>query len=186
MTLRRLGTLLAFIAGVVLVTSLFFQESFGPPTAAETALARSEVTHRQRVPLDRDLWMNSQSSFGWVLGDGFEESEGDGTWIMALESVINFNVKDGHHPVSIELQLVPLVSAVKPLRLFKFATTIDEQTVTVDESDDIFTIRLKLDGRSSQQVRITCDELDSPLFLRIGPDRRPVCAKLLKIRVGSA
>lgn len=183
MILRRPGLLLASIVSVVLGGAMFFQPSFEPPTSAQSATARVEIARRRQIPLNRDLWMTNRSRYGWILGDGFEESEGDGTWIMALEAAINFTLRPNRRASDVELQLLPLVSPVKPSRYFIFATSIDKQEITVDQKTKVLTVRLKLDGNTDQFVRITCDELDSPVFLRLGPDRRPMCAKLLKIHV---
>ena len=183
MRVRHPGFLLAAFVLALLGVSLLFQTSRTDPTAAEAATARASVEARKVIPMNRNLEMNNRSRFGWILGDGFEESEPDGTWIMAIDSMIDFRAKPNRRPVEIDLHLLPLTSPVKPYRSFEFSSSADAQSVTVDEKTSVLNVTLKLDGARVQQVRIKCDELVSPLFLRIGPDRRPMCAKLLWIRV---
>ena len=180
---RHTGLLLVALALVLFGGSLFFQVSHTAPTAAEAEAARASVEARKVIPVNRDLEMNNRSRFGWILGDGFEESEPDGTWITAIDSVIDFRVKPGRLPVEIDLHLLPLTSSVKPYRYFEFSSSADARSATVDQKVSVLNVTLKLDGSRAQRVRIKCDELVSPLFLRIGPDRRPMCAKLLWLRV---
>ncbi len=119
----------------------------------------------------------------WILGDGFEEAEPDGTWIMALQSTIDFSTEPNRRPTKFKIRLLPLVSQLKPLRSFEFTSSAESRAITVDESMHLLEIELKLDGEPNQQVFITCDELVSPSFLKIGPDRRPMCAKVISVRV---
>lgn len=175
--------LLATLVAGLLGGSLLFQDSQNAPTAAEAAAARTLVEARKVIPINRDLEMDNRSRFGWILGDGFEESEPDGTWIMAIDSVLDFRTKSGRTPMEIDLHLLPLTSPIKPYRTFEFSSSADSRSMTVDQTTTVLDVTLKLDGAQAQQVRIKCDELVSPLFLRIGPDRRPMCAKLLWIRV---
>lgn len=175
-----------WIVGVVVVflgLALSFQTSFSPPVSGQRELVLEQIRSKKVIPLNRDLAMTNRSRYLWILGDGFEEAEPDGTWIMALQSTIDFSTKPGRRPTKFQIRMLPLVSRLKPLRTFEFDSSAESRALTVDESMPLLEIELKLDGKPHQQVYVTCDELVSPSFLQIGPDRRPMCAKVISVRV---
>lgn len=183
MSLRRPTVWFVALVACVLGVSLATQTSLAPPEVGDEKEVIELISQRRVVPLDRELPLTKSSRFQWILGDGFEEAEADGTWIMALEATIEFSTTAGREPKEAIVRMLPLVSRLKPTRSFRFESSADSETVTVDEQVPLLEIALKLDRRPDQQLRIICDELVSPSFLKIGPDRRPMCAKVLSVRV---
>lgn len=164
--------------------SFTHQVSFAPPLANARLEVIRKIQHLQIVPLDEEIVPGQNSTFRWILGDGFSQPETAGVWISALHSSINFSVDSWTRvPRSLTLTLVPLLGPTRPHRTLTVSSVGSTVTRTISGLD---IITIPLNGEPRQTINISCDSVDSALRLRVGPDSRPVCAKLISIVVKSA
>jgi hypothetical protein len=91
-----------------------------------------------------------------------------------LSADLRFAVLDGVTPVSLEIELRPLVAASDRERQVTIASSVDEVKATLTGGRE--TVLVALDGKPEQMVSISCDDIDSPIGLQLGPDRRAFCA----------
>jgi hypothetical protein len=91
-----------------------------------------------------------------------------------LSADLRFAVQDGITPTSVEIELRPLVAASDRERRVTVTTSVDEVTTTLLGGRE--TVLVAMDGETEQSVTISCDDVDSPIGLQLGPDRRAFCA----------
>jgi len=122
----------------------------------------------------------ADSNDQWILDYGFHTPEPDGTWIVDFESRIIFEARSGS-PETLELRFYPFLHGDVTERELEVRTS--SETVTFTVVDGINSVTVSLDGEPSQVIDIGCSRLDSPKDLGMGADKRPLCAKLLSVRV---
>ena len=132
------------------------------------------------VEVGRDLLMISERDERWVLADGFGLPEADGTWIVELDSRIILKAS-GDSPRKISLKVYPFVAGAVASRELEVRSS--EASISATLTEGVHEIVVPLDGHALQVVEITCSSVDSPLKLGVGTDLRPLCAKLLSVRL---
>jgi hypothetical protein len=163
--------------------SIAHQVSYAPPPAEARLVVMRKIQRLQVVPLDELLIPEQDSSVRWILGDGFSQPEAGGVWITALRSSLNFSIDSWTKvPKRLTLTLAPLLGPSRPHRILTVSSAGSTVTKTISGLD---VITIPLDGEFKQTVNISCDSIDSALSLRLGPDYRPMCAKLISLMVKS-
>ena len=166
------------------IWSFTHQVSFEPPLSDARATVMRKIRALQVIPLDEEIIPKQGSRAGWVLGDGFAQAEVDGAWMTELNASINFSVESWTKvPRSMTLTFVPLLGPPRPQRTLTVTSASSSITKTFSGVD---TISVALNGDLRQSVSISCDSIDSAKNLRIGPDFRPMCAKLISLVVKSS
>ena len=136
------------------------------------------------IPIDEEIVPKEGSSAGWILGDGFTQAEGDGVWMTALNASLNFSIDSWTKvPRSMTLTFVPLLGPTRPNRTLTVSSGGASVTRTIAGRDSI---TIGLNGERRQAVNISCDSVDSANSLRVGPDFRPMCVKLISFAVKSS
>jgi len=171
---------------LVVLAALFFfaragQPSRMPPTVAEYQGAREALGQMRVVEVGEYLETSLDSPASWILGPGFLHPEEDGVWMAQLNATIRFSAPEGVTPVSLEVVLEPLVAASSRIRQVTVESSIDRIEARLTGGEE--SLLVALDGESSQEIRISCDAVDSPIGLQLGPDRRAFCAKVLGVTV---
>ena len=128
------------------------------------------------MPVGEFLPTELFSDASWTLGPGFLHPEEDGTWMAQVSAGVNFSVSANATPASVELDLEPLVAIGNRERRITVSSSIDSVDVVLRGGRA--RVMVAVDGDAEQEVTITCDALDSPIGLQLGPDRRAFCAKL--------
>lgn len=175
---RRLAVIVSCCAGLF---GVFFavrsaQPQHDPPSPAEYSEAFASLLSRREMPVGEFLQTALDTDASWTLGPGFLHPEEDGTWMAQISAGIDFSVAAGETPVSVEVDLEPLVAAGNRERRITVSSTVDSVDVVL--LGGRAKILVALDGEPEQEVTIACDALDSPIGLQLGPDRRAFCAKI--------
>ena len=153
------------------------QPALAPPTAEQTALARTQLAARRTVETGTFLSAGVDGSAAHTLGLGFLHPDASGAWMAQLSANLQFAVSEGFTPVSIELELRPLVAASERERSVTVSSSIDEVVTSLTGGRE--SVLVALDGTPEQVLTISCDKVDSPIGLKLGPDRRAFCAFLI-------
>jgi hypothetical protein len=98
-----------------------------------------------------------------------------------LEALVRFSVAEAVTPVSLEVVLEPLVAASNRTRNITVESSIDRVDAVLSGGKE--SVLVALDGEQDQEVWISCDAVDSPIGLQLGPDRRAFCAKVFGVTV---
>ena len=163
--------------------SFTHQVSHAPPDAGARAEAIRKIHALQVIPLDEEVVPKEGSVTGWILGDGFAQAEVDGAWMTALNASINFSVDSRNKiPHSMTLTFLPLLG---PTRLQRTLTVTSVGSFATKTITGLDTISVFLNGDLRQSIGISCDSIDSANSLRVGPDFRPMCVKLVSVVVKS-
>ena len=172
--------ILFFLLGV---WSFTHQVSFEPPPAEGRSAVLRRIRALQVVPLDEVIVPKEGSLASWILGDGFTQAEIDGAWMTALDASINFSIESWTKvPRSITLTFLPLLGPTRPQRTLTVTSESSSVTKTMSGID---TITVSLNGDLRQSIQIHCDSIDSAKSLRVGPDFRAMCVKLVSVIVKS-
>ncbi len=164
--------------------SFTHQVSYSPPLASERIVAIRKISRLQVLPLDTVIIPAQKSDTRWILGDGFTQPDSDGAWITALRSSIQFRVDSWTKaPVNLEMTFAPLLGPTRPYRILVVSSASSTVTKVVS---GIETVAIRLNGDLKQIINISCDSIDSANSLRVGPDYRPMCAKLVSLIVKSS
>ena len=150
------------------------QPSMESPGPAQIASARGDLASRRVVPPRVFLETKLESEAAWTAGLGFLHPTPAGAWMSQLSASLRFAVQDGLTPTSVEIELRPLVAASDRERQVTVTSSVDEVTTTLMGGRE--TVLVALDGETEQLVTISCDDVDSPIGLQLGPDRRAFCA----------
>ena len=170
---------LLIIGASVWVGSLILQV---PEWGQAGSRGSSQVEARSRLSSNIVVRAVPDSPVHWAMLHGFAEPESDGTWIVALEGALEFEVPDGVH--SLLLELYPyLPSDVEGRTL---AIRSGERVQLVNLRDGITIVPVPVEPSSRQRVSIECDGTVSPFVLGEGPDKRTLCVKLLSVEAMSA
>ena len=103
--------------------------------------------------------------------------------MTALNASINFSVDSGTKvPRSMTLTFSPLLG---PTRLQRTLTVTSGSSSVTKTITGIDTITVSLNGALRQSISISCDSIDSAKSLRVGPDVRAICVKLISLVVKS-
>ena len=172
--LRSLTIALALVVSGGFIFARLAQPALSPPTAEEVALARTELVTRRTVETGTFLSAGVDGPAVQTLGLGFLHPDASGAWMAQLSANIQFVVAPGATPVSLELELRPLVAASDRERRVTVSSSIDEVVTRLTGGRQ--SILVALDGGVEQAVTISCDRVDSPIGLKLGPDRRAFCA----------
>lgn len=151
------------------------------PTASEFEAARLALTDMRIVEVGEYLPTSLDSPASWILGPGFLHPEEDGVWMAQLAAEIRFSTLESITPVSLELELEPLVAASSRTRRVTVESSIDRVEAVLTGGKE--TVLVALDGAQMQEVQVSCDAVDSPIGLQLGPDRRAFCAKVFGVTV---
>ena len=169
-----LAVLLLLLSLVAGVAARLLQPSMEPPGPAQIASARADLASRRVMPPEVFLETTLDREAAWTLGLGFLHPTAAGAWMSQLSASLRFAVQDGLTPTSVELELRPLVAASDRERQVTVTSSVDEVTTTLKGGRE--TVLVALDGETEQLVTISCDDVDSPIGLQLGPDRRAFCA----------
>ena len=182
----RTWVVLCFVALFVVlgVWSATHQVAYAPPPVDARSAVMRKIRPLQVVPLDEEIVPSGGSAADWILGDGFSQAERDGVWITALNASLNFSIDSWTKvPRSMTLTFIPLLGPTRPNRTL----TVSSDGASVTKSIvGIDSITISLNGELRQGINISCDSVDSANSLRVGPDFRPMCAKLISFVVKSA
>jgi hypothetical protein len=181
----RTWTILCFVALFALlgVWSFTHQVSYAPPLTESRVAVMKKIRAFQVIPFDKEIIPKQGSTAGWILGDGFTQAEVDGAWMTALNASINFSVESWTKvPRSMTLTFSPLLG---PTRLQRTLTVTSGSSSVTKTITGIDTITVSLNGALRQSISISCDSIDSAKSLRVGPDFRAMCAKLISLVVKS-
>ena len=165
---------------VVLVLLLAFfvvrisQPESQAPDSAQLAAARLDLAARRVMPTGVFLATALDGQADASLGLGFLHPTEAGAWMAQLWADLRFNVEDGITPLSVEIELRPLVAASDRERQVTIASSVDEVKTTLTGGRE--RVLVALDGERDQLVTISCDDINSPIGLQLGPDRRAFCA----------
>ena len=179
--LSRNRWLAATVSCCVAVLGVFFavrsaQPRQDAPTPLEYSMAFESLLSRREMPVGEFLPTALFSDASWTLGPGFLHPEEDGAWMAQLSAGINFSVAARETPVSVEVDLEPLIAAGNRERRMRVSSSVDSVDVVLRGGRA--RVMVAVDGDGEQEVTIACDALDSPIGLQLGPDRRAFCAKL--------
>ena len=182
----RTCVVLCFVALFVVlgVWSATHQVAYEPPPADARSAVLRKIRTLQVIPLDEEIVPRGGSAADWILGDGFSQAERDGVWITALNASLNFSVDSWTKvPRSMTLTFIPLLGPTRPNRTLTVSSGGASATKSIVGVDSI---TIALNGELRQAINISCDSVDSANSLRVGPDFRPMCAKLISFVVKSA
>lgn len=146
----------------------------GPPV--KFAVARS--TLQSQLQPEWPVIFNAGEAGRWLLQDGFDFSEPDGTWMTGRTGALRFRAPDGASPISIQLNLIPFVPSGVEFRVIRFRTSIDERTIQVYPGG--MSLELALDGDQDQEILLDCEDAVSPTSSGDASDLRRLCVKLLR------
>lgn len=169
--------LLAALTLVGTLVARIQQPALAPPTAEQTALARTRLAARRTVETGTFLSVGVDGPAAQTLGLGFLHPDASGAWMGQLSANLQFAVAAGVTPVSIELEIRPLVAASERDRKVTVSSSIDEVVMSLTGGRE--PVLVALDGNTEQVLTISCDKVDSPIGLKLGPDRRAFCAFLI-------
>ena len=144
-------------------------------TSIEYAAARSAL--QAYLQPEWPVTFASGEAGRWLLQDGFDFSEPDGTWMTGRTGALRFRAPDGTSPISIQLNLTPFVPSGSEFRVIQFSSSIDERTVQVFPGGMV--LELALDGDREQEILLVCEDAVSPTSSGDASDLRPLCVKLL-------
>ena len=181
--LRSLTIALTFVVLGGFIFARLAQPALSPPTAEEVELARTELVTRRTVETGTFLSAGVDGPAVQTLGLGFLHPDASGAWMAQLSANIQFVVAPGATPVSLELELRPLVAASDRERRVTVSSSIDEVVTRLTGGRQ--SILVALDGGVEQAVTISCDRVDSPIGLKLGPDRRAFCAFVMGYTVNA-
>lgn len=150
------------------------QAELPPPNFVQVEAARADLAAHRVMPAGAFLETAVDREAAWTLGLGFLHPSASGAWMSQLTASLRFAVQEGLTPVSVAIELRPLVAASDRERQVTVASSVDEVTKTLAGGRE--TILVALDGEAEQSVTISCDDIDSPIGLQLGPDRRAFCA----------
>jgi len=167
-----------FLVALVLLSGFlvarFSQPSSHAPGEFEVSEARSDLAAQRTMPTGAFLGTALGGPADATLGLGFLHPTVAGAWMAQLSADLRFAVREGVTPVSLEIELRPLVAASDRERQVTVTSSVDEVTTTLMGGRE--TVLVALDGETDQLVTISCDDVDSPIGLQLGPDRRAFCA----------
>lgn len=163
--------------------SLTHQISFAPPPEGSRSIALREIAKSQVLPVDVDITTEFNGSYRSVFGDGFLSPEPNGIWISALGSELIFALNTIRKaPFELIIEFAPLLGPSRPQRTLTVTSTGASNSKVLRGPGRISVVLSQV-GR--QVVSVTCDSLDSPRSLRVGPDYTQLCAKIVFLRIAA-
>ena len=156
------------------VSSAVFPADDGP--LIKYAAARSAL--QAYLQPEWPVTFNAGEAGRWLLQDGFDFSEPDGTWMTGRTGALRFRAPDGTSPISIQLNLIPFIPSGTEFRVIRFSSSIDERTMQVYPGGT--TLELALDGDQEQEIFLDCEDAISPTASGDASDLRRLCVKLLE------
>ena len=181
----RLGewAVLGAFLGLVLLGSLSWAgEPPPPPELSAADLETLEILRSLRdAEVGRELFMTSASSDRWMLDAGFDAPEDDATWMISTEARLEFTPV-GSPARLIEIAVYPYLADSVPSRSLTIETSLDYVEWEMRGGGQLVSARLDPD-LEEQVVTLRCDSVDAPVDLGIGTDVRPLCLKLISVRL---
>jgi len=175
---------LAVIIGLVVIGSWNWASEGGPRAElSDEDLRTLEMLRTLRdVEVGVELDMNAGSSARWILDRGFEAPEDDATWMSATEAQIEFTPLGTASAAY--LFVYPFVSESAPVRQLTLESSA--ATVEAELTGGGQVVGINLDSSlKGQTITLRCDSVDSPADLGLGSDIRPLCLKLISVRLES-
>jgi hypothetical protein len=176
-----IGRLVSFIllATVVLGTWAWTNGlTYETPIVLESEAAREALRDLRKVAPGETVSMSSGSDRLWIMETGFGLPEADGTWIESRQASLVIEPPAGASR-SLTLFVYPLLGEGKTSR--SIAVSSGSESVSADLTGGGQEVVVRLGGTGTQVIEISCDSLDSPAELGLGPDERSLCAKLISI-----
>jgi len=169
---------LAVIIGLVVLGSWNQAGEAGPPPElSDEDLRTLEMLRTLRdVDVDVELMMTSESPDRWILDRGFDAPEEDATWMTAAEARLEFT------PVGTASAAYLFVSDSVPVRQLTLESSAGTVETTLTGGGQVVGINLD-SSLQDQVVTLRCDRVDSPADLGLGSDIRPLCLKLISVRL---
>lgn len=171
--LRRLG-----VAGAIGSLTLGLTTAFPPSPSPLTDFSRARTTLHGHLQPEWPVSFNAGEAGRWLLQDGFDFSEPDGTWMTGGTAALRFRAPRGTSPVSIQLELLPFVPPGVQFREVRISSSIDDRRIKVYRGGT--TLELALDGDEDQEVVFGCESVVSPTSSGVATDLRPLCLKILQ------
>ena len=171
----RISVVVALMALMISgLAARLLQPSMASPGSAQIDSARDVLASRRVMPPAVFLETALDQEAAWTLGLGFLHPTAAGAWMSQMSASLRFAVEDDRTPTSVEIELRPLVAASDRERKVTVTSSVDEVTTTLLGGRE--TVLVALDGETEQLVTISCDDVNSPIGLQLGPDRRAFCA----------
>lgn len=148
-----------------------------PPTPEQLISSRRELSSRRVMETGEFLPASLGGAGSTSLGPGFLFPTDAGSWMAQLSAELKFTTEDGASAVQIDLK--PLVSPSDRTRQVTISSSIDVRQVILTGGRE--SVLVALDGGTDHSVTIQCDEINSPISLELGPDRRAFCALIYGI-----
>jgi len=175
---------LGVIIGLVALGSWNWAGEAGPPSElSEADLRTLEMLRTLRdVDVDVELMMTSESPDRFILDHGFDAPEEDATWMTAAEARLEFT------PIGVAkvayFFVYPFVSDSVPVRQLTLESSAGTVEATLTGGGQVVGINLD-SSLKDQTITFRCDSVDSPADLGLGSDIRPLCLKLISVRLES-
>lgn len=174
----------AFLGLVLLGSWNWAGEPPPPPELSAVDLETLEILRSLRnAEVGRELFITSASSDRWMLDVGFDAPEDDATWMIATEARLEFTPV-GSPARMIEIAVYPFLADSVPSRTLAIETSIDYVEWEMRGGGQLVSARLDPD-LDKQVVTLQCDSVDAPVDLGLGTDVRPLCLKLISVRLSS-
>lgn len=125
--------------------------------------------------------VGSDSNGRWLLADGRWELEPDGAWVSSLRARLAFEIAPNMMSDHAVLTVVPLIAPSLPVRPVTVSSSAE--IVSLDLVGGVQEISVAIDEMARQEITIDCISVDSPLDLGVGPDKRPLCVKIVSLRL---
>ena len=171
--LRWLG-MVGAIGSLTLGLTIAFPPSPGPLID----LRRARTTLHGHLQPEWPVSFTAGEAGRWLLQDGFDFSEPDGTWMTGGTAALRFRAPRGTSPVSIQFEVLPFVPPGVLFREVRVSSSIDDRRIKVFRGGT--TLELALDGDEEQEVVFGCESLVSPTSSGVATDLRPLCLKILQ------
>ena len=172
----------AFLGLVLLGSWNWAGEPPPPPELSAEDLETLEILRSLRdAEVGRELFMTSASSDRWMLDAGFDAPEDDATWMISTEARLEFTPV-GSPARLIEIAVYPFLADSVPSRTLAIETSIDYVEWEMRGGGQLVSARLDPE-LEDQVVTLRCDSVDAPVDLGIGTDVRPLCLKLISVRL---
>jgi len=177
--LGRIGAVRFLKASLVLglLMSLLIA-AFPPDDGPSIEFAEARSTLQAKLQPEWPVSFNVGEPGVWLLQDGFDFSESDGTWMTGRTGALRFRAPDGASPVSIRLDLIPFVPSGLAFRVMELSSSIDDRTIQLYPGG--MSLELALNGRQDQEILLACEDAVSPTSSGEAFDLRRLCVKVVQ------
>lgn len=179
---KRALPLVLFVVIAASIATLMGRPS-AVPTERETNISRELVLSHRVVQPGVFLPTHAGDQATWTLLEGFLHPDRDGTWMAQLSARMGFTVDGDATPLSIMIDVEPLLASSVRERGLIVSSSIDEVKAILTGGRQ--SVLVALDGSALQDIRLECSAVDAPIELEVGPDRRAFCAKVFGFEVAA-